>query len=239
MAYEIKSMKQAVAGNPYVGRGIVIGKSEDGGKAVFAYFIMGRSENSRNRIFVEEGDALRTRPFDESKVQDPSPIIYYPVKVVANRVIVTNGDQTDTIEESLKKGKCFRHALMSRKFEPDAPNFTPRISGILDLGGEFHYSMSILKSADEKGSGCNRFTFDYEPLNGVGHFIHTYVTDGDPLPTFVGEPERVKIPDDLKEFAAEIWENLDADNRISLYCRSIDLKSGKTEKVLINRYTKE
>ncbi|MDE5896486.1 MAG: IMP cyclohydrolase [Clostridia bacterium] len=239
MSYETRSMKEAIAGNPYVGRGIVIGKSEDGSKAVFAYFIMGRSENSRNRIFVEEGDALRTRPFDESKVQDPSLIIYYPVKVAGSTVIVTNGDQTDTIEEYLKKGKCFRHALSTREFEPDAPNFTPRISGVLNLGETFTYSMSILKSADEKGSACNRYTFDYAPLNGVGHFIHTYVTDGNPLPTFAGEPERVKIPNDVKAFAEEIWNNLDPDNKISLYCRSIDLKSGKKENVLINRYTKE
>lgn len=239
MSYECKTMKEAVAGNPYVGRGIVIGKSGNGEKAVFAYFIMGRSENSRNRVFAEEGENLRTKPFDESKVKDPSLIIYYPVKVVGKQIIVTNGDQTDTIEENLKKGKCFRHALSTREFEPDAPNFTPRISGILNLNGEFTYSMSILKSADAQGSGCNRFTFDYAPLNGIGHFIHTYVTDGDPLPTFTGEPERVKIPDDLNAFAKEIWENLDPDNKISLYCRSVDLKTGKTENVLINRYTKE
>ena len=238
MSYEIKTMKEAVAGNPYVGRGIVIGKSEDGTKAVFAYFIMGRSENSRNRVFVEDGDGLKTQPFDESKVKDPSLIIYSPVKVVGDKIIVTNGDQTDTIEECLKKGKCFRHALMTRTFEPDAPNFTPRISGILIFGGEFRYSMSILKSADKEGSACNRYTFDYEPLNGMGHFIHTYVTDGDPLPTFEGEPERVHIPNDLNAFANEIWENLDGNNKISLYCRSIDLTSGKQESVLINKFNK-
>lgn len=236
--YSIKSMKEALAGNPYVGRGIVIGKSADGKRAVFAYFIMGRSANSRNRIFTEYGDELRTEPFDASKVEDPSLIIYSPVKVVGKKIIVTNGDQTDTIEENLKAGRCFRHALKSRAFEPDAPNFTPRISGILDLEGKFNYSMSILKSADEKGSACNRYTYDYEPLDGLGHFIHTYVTDGNPLPTFEGEPERVCIPDDLRAFADEIWNNLDKDNKISLYCRAVDLESGKTERVLINRYTR-
>lgn len=236
--YSIKSMKEALAGNPYVGRGIVIGKSADGKRAVFAYFIMGRSANSRNRIFTEYGDELRTEPFDASKVEDPSLIIYSPVKVVGKKIIVTNGDQTDTIEENLKAGRCFRHALKSRAFEPDAPNFTPRISGILDLEGKFNYSMSILKSADEKGSACSRYTYDYEPLDGLGHFIHTYVTDGNPLPTFEGEPERVCIPDDLRAFADEIWNNLDKDNKISLYCRAVDLESGKSERVLINRYTR-
>lgn len=232
--YEIKSMKEAIAGNPYVGRGIVIGKSEDGKRAMFAYFIMGRSENSRNRIFVEKGDEVTIYPFDASKVEDPSLIIYSPVKTVGKKTIVTNGDQTDTIEEALKNGKCFRHALKSRAFEPDSPNFTPRISGILHLDGEYRYSLSILKSADENGSACNRYTFDYEPLNGLGHFIHTYVTDGNPLPTFLGEPERVKIPNDVNAFAAEIWENLDQNNKISLYCRAIDLESGAVENVLIN-----
>ena len=236
--YSIKSMKEALAGNAYPGRGIVIGKSADGKKAVFAYFITGRSANSRNRIFTEHGDELRTEPFDESKVEDPSLIIYSPVKVVGKKIIVTNGDQTDTIEAGLKAGRCFRHALKSRAFEPDAPNFTPRISGILDLEGEYNYSMSILKSADEEGSACNRYTFDYEPIAGLGHFLHTYVTDGNPLPTYEGEPERVRIPDDLKAFAEEIWSNLDKDNKISLYCRSVDLKSGETERVLINRYTR-
>ena len=238
MSYEVKTMKEALSGNPYVGRGIVIGKSEDGKKAVFAYFIMGRSENSRNRVFVEQGEEITIYPYDESKVKDPSLIIYSPVKRVGDKVIVTNGDQTDTIEEALKNGKCFRHALKSRCFEPDAPNYTPRISGIFDLK-DFKYSLSNLKSADEKGSACNRYTFDYEPLNGLGHFIHTYETDGDPLPTFMGEPERVFIPNDLHAFAGEIWEHLDANNKISLYCRAYDLQTGEYENVLINRYTKE
>lgn len=238
MSYEIKTLKSALAGNPYVGRGIVIGKSEDGTHALFGYFIMGRSANSRNRVFVEEGENLRTEPFDESKVEDPSLIIYSPVKTAGKKVIVTNGDQTDTIEEFLKKGKCFRHALSTRAFEPDSPNFTPRISGILNFEGKFSYSMSILKSADEKGSACNRYTFDFEPLNGLGHFIHTYVTDGNPLPTFFGEPERVQIKNDLREFANEIWDNLNKDNRISLYCRSIEIATGKWESVLFNRFTR-
>lgn len=235
MSYELKSMKKILSGNPYAGRGIVVGKSADGKKAVFAYFIMGRSENSRNRIFAEDGAGLRTQPFDESKVADPSLIIYSPVKVVGKKTIVTNGDQTDTIEEHLKKGMCFRHALSTREFEPDAPNYTPRISAILELDSGFTYSMSILKSADEKGSACNRYTFDYAPLSGVGHFIHTYVTDGDPLPTFEGEPERVIVPNDLKAFASEIWNSLNEQNKISLYCRSIDLATGAVENVLYNK----
>ena len=238
MSYQIKSMKEAIQGNPYVGRGIVIGKSEDGKKAVFAYFIMGRSENSRNRVFVERGEEVTIYPFDESKVKDPSLIIYSPVKRVKDKVIVTNGDQTDTIEEAILSGKCFRHALKSRCFEPDAPNFTPRISGIFDLK-DFKYSLSILKSADENGSACNRYYFDYEPINGLGHFIHTYVTDGNPLPTFEGEPERVRIPNDLQAFAKEIWENLDANNKISLYCRAYDLETGAYENVLYNHFEKE
>ena len=233
MSYQVKSMKEAIQGNPYVGRGIVIGKSEDGKKAVFAYFIMGRSENSRNRVFVERGEEVTIYPFDESKVKDPSLIIYSPVKRVKDKVIVTNGDQTDTIEEAILSGKCFRHALKSRCFEPDAPNFTPRISGIFDLK-DFKYSLSILKSADENGSACNRYYFDYEPINGLGHFIHTYVTDGNPLPTFEGEPERVRIPNDLQAFAKEIWENLDANNKISLYCRAYDLETGKVLNALNN-----
>lgn len=235
MGYVRKSMKKAVGNNSYVGRGIVIGKSKDGKKAVFAYFIMGRSENSRNRVFVEKGEEVTIYPFDESKVEDPSLIIYSPVKAVGDDIIVTNGDQTDTIEQFLKEGKCFRRALKTRTFEPDAPNYTPRISGILHLKkNAFTYEMSILKSADGKGKKCNRFTFDYEPVNGVGHFLHTYVKDGNPLPTFTGEPERVLIPNDVKEFAEEIWNNLDKDNKISLYCRSVELKTGKTESVMYN-----
>lgn len=238
MGYVRKSMKRAVANNPYVGRGIVIGKSSDGKRAMFAYFIMGRSENSRNRVFVEKGEEVIIYPFDESKVEDPSLIIYSPVKVVGNDVIVTNGDQTDTIEEALKEGRDFRDALRTRAFEPDVPNYTPRISGILHLSKPFTYEMSILKSADGKGKKCNRYTFEYEPVNGTGHFIHTYVTDGNPLPTFMGEPERVLIPNDLKAFAEEIWTNLNESNKISLYCRAINLKTGETESVMYNKHTK-
>lgn len=234
--YETKSVAERIQGNPYVGRGIVVGKSADGKKAVFAYFIMGRSENSRNRIFVEKGDEVVIYPFDESKVEDPSLIIYSPVKKVGQDVIVTNGDQTDTVEEFLKKGKCFRGALKTREFEPDFPNFTPRISAILHLGETYTYEMSILKSADEKGSACNRYLFDYAALNGVGHFIHTYVTDGNPLPTFLGEPERVLIPDDGKAFAEEIWNALDEQNKISLYVRTIDLSTGETQNVMYNKH---
>lgn len=236
MSLEVKSIKDRIAGNPYVGRGIVIGKSDDGKKAIFAYFIMGRSENSRNRIFVEKGDEVIIYPYDESKVEDPSLIIYSPVKVVGGDTIVTNGDQTDTIEEFLKKGGDFRSALATREFEPDKPNYTPRISGILHLGKEFTYEMSILKAADENGSACNRYTFDYAPRDGLGHFIHTYITDGNPLPTFFGEPERVSIPSDYKAFAEEIWSNLDASNKIALHVRAIDLATGKSESVTYNRY---
>ena len=236
MALIRKSMKRALSGNSYPGRGIVIGKSSDGRKAMFAYFIMGRSENSRNRVFVEKDDEVVIYPFDESKVEDPSLIIYSPVKQVGSDVIVTNGDQTDTIEQFLQQGKDFRAALQTRAFEPDAPNYTPRISGILHLKkGGFTYEMSILKSADGKGVKCNRYTFDYEPVNGVGHFIHTYEKNGDPLPTFFGEPERVLIPNDIQAFADEIWENLDPDNKISLYVRAINLRTWQTESVLVNK----
>ncbi|MBR3805059.1 MAG: IMP cyclohydrolase [Clostridia bacterium] len=234
MTYQTLSVKERIEGNPYVGRGIIIGKSEDGKKAVFAYFIMGRSENSRNRVFVENGEEITIYPYDPSKVEDPSLIIYSPIKVVGSDVIVTNGDQTDTVEEFLKNGGDFRGALRTRAFEPDAPNFTPRISGILHFDGKFSYEMSILKSGDEKGSVCNRYFYEYEPIAGLGHFIHTYVTDGNPLPTFVGEPERVKIPNDIDAFASEIWTNLDNNNKIAMHVRFIDLDSGEVESVTYN-----
>lgn len=236
MGYVRKSMKRALAGNSYPGRGIVIGKSSDGRKAMFAYFIMGRSENSRNRIFKEEGDNVTIYPFDASKVADPSLIIYSPVKRVENDIIVTNGDQTDTVYDFLAQGKTFEQALDTRCFEPDDPNFTPRISAVLHFAdGGFTYKMSILKSADAIGSACNRYTFSYAPLSGVGHFIHTYNCDGNPIPTFTGEPERVKIPDDMQAFAKTLWDNLNADNKISLYVRYTDLATGKYERVLINK----
>jgi IMP cyclohydrolase len=234
MTYETLSIKDRISGNPYVGRGIVIGKSEDGKKAVFAYFIMGRSENSRNRVFVENGEEVTIYPYDPSKVEDPSLIIYSPIKKVNSDVIVTNGDQTDTVEEFLLKGGDFRGALRTRAFEPDAPNFTPRISGILHFDNGFTYEMSILKSADANGSACNRYFYEYESLNGIGHFIHTYVTDGNPLPTFMGEPERVSIPNDIDEFASSIWNNLDSNNKIALHVRYIDIKSNEIESVTYN-----
>ena len=232
--YGIKSIKDTVSGNPYVGRGIVVGKSKSG-KAAVAYFIMGRSNNSRNRIFTERNGEVFTEPFDASKVEDPSLIIYAAIRRYNDKLIETNGDQTDTIYDALKEGKCFSSALKTRKFEPDAPNYTPRISAMLDLSEPFSYKMSILKSADEKGTACNRYTFDYESLDGVGHFIHTYVTDGNPIPTFLGEPERVVIPDSIDEFTSDLWDSLDKDNKISLYVRYIDLATGKEENRLINK----
>lgn len=234
--YSVSDIGELIKDNSYVGRGIVIGKSKDGKKAVFAYFIMGRSENSRNRVFREEGDEITIYPFDASKVKDPSLIIYSPVRVVGNSVVVTNGDQTDTVRDYLLAGKSFEAALETRCFEPDAPNFTPRISGILNFAdGDFDYKLSILKSADAAGTACNRYTFSYAALAGLGHFIHTYNCDGDPIPTFTGEPERVAIPDDIEAFAKQIWEGLDENNKISLYVRYIDLSTGKYEKVLINK----
>ena len=233
--YDIKDLNAVLGANSYPGRGIVIGKTADGRHAAFAYFIMGRSENSRNRVFVEKENELVIYPFDESKVEDPSLIIYSPVKRVWNKWIVTNGDQTDTVEAALLAGDSFESALEKREFEPDAPNFTPRISGLIDLEGRFRYKLSILKSADEKGSACNRFSFSYEPVDGLGHFIHTYEHDGTPIPTFTGEPERVKIPNDIQAFADALWNNLNENNKISLYVRYTDLTTGKYEKVLFNK----
>ena len=234
--YETKTIGQLTDGNSYVGRGIVIGKSRDGKKAMFAYFIMGRSVNSRNRVFVQTEDGIRTQAFDPSKLADPSLIIYAPVRRYENSIIVTNGDQTDTIYDALAQGKTFAHALRTREFEPDGPNFTPRISGMLTLsGGDFTYQMSILKSAAPDGSACSRYFFEYPAVAGVGQFIHTYVCDGNPIPTFVGEPERVSMPDSLDAFTLDTWDHLDADNRISLYTCSIDLASGTAETRLINK----
>ncbi|MGN0545891.1 MAG: IMP cyclohydrolase [Acutalibacteraceae bacterium] len=234
--YAIADIGELIKDNSYVGRGIVIGKSSDGKKAVAAYFIMGRSENSRNRVFIEQGDEVIIHPFDASKVEDPSLIIYAPVRQTGNKLIVTNGDQTDTIYDFIESGKTFEQALETREFEPDKPNFTPRISGMLTFdGGDFTYKMSILKSADENGSACNRYTFSYPALNGLGHFIHTYNHDGNPIPTFTGEPERVKIPDDIDEFTNTLWSNLNEQNKISLYVRYVDLESGKYEARMINK----
>jgi len=234
--YEIKPIGERIKGNPYVGRGIVIGNSKDGKYAVSAYFIMGRSANSRNRIFKKEDNVLYTKPFDASKVEDPSLIIYAALREYENSLIVTNGDQTDTIYEGLKNGFCFSKALESRCFEPDAPNFTPRISAIINFENSgFNYEMSILKSIDEVGSECARYTFSYPAKPGLGHFIHTYVTDGSPIPTFQGEPERVSISSDITEFTRDLWDNLDMDNKISLYVRYTDVKTGEYIEKLINK----
>ena len=234
--YKISTIGEIIKDNSYVGRGIIIGKSRNGEKAVTAYFIMGRSENSRNRVFIKQGDEVIIHPFDASKVEDPSLIIYSPVRAVKNSLIVTNGDQTDTIYDFINDGKTFEQALETREFEPDKPNFTPRISGILNFNGnEFDYKLSILKSADENGSACNSYTFNYSPLNGLGHFIHTYNCDGSPIPTFTGEPERVEIPDDIDEFTDDIWNNLNEQNKISLYVRYIDLESGEYCDRMINK----
>ena len=238
--YRIHDVGELIKGNSYVGRGIVIGKSQDGKKAVAAYFIMGRSNTGWTgelEFTVTEKDGeVFTEPFDASKVEDPSLIIYAAIRSYKNSLVVTNGNQTDTIVDGLKKGISFSEALKSREFEPDSPNFTPRISGIINFdGGDFDYEMSILKSADDKGSECNRYTFSYKPLAGLGHFIHTYVCDGTPIPTFQGEPERIAIPDDIDEFTDKLWNNLDADNKISLYVRYVDLDGGKTENRLINK----
>ena len=235
--YATRTVTERIAPNPYPGRGIILGKTPDGKHAVFAYFIMGRSDNSRNRVFTKEADGtLRTEPYDVSRVKDPSLIIYAPVRTYGKDVIVTNGDQTDTVYEGLKAGLSFSESLKSREFEPDAPNLTPRISGMATFAnGDFKYEMSILKSADAEGTACNRYTFSYPSLCGLGHFIHTYVCDGNPIPTFQGEPERVAIPDDIDELTSKIWENLDADNKISLYVRYVDLESGECESRMINK----
>ena len=234
--YKIHDIGELIKDNAYVGRGIVLGKTEDGTKAVSAYFIMGRSANSRNRVFTEKNGEVFTEPFDASKVEDPSLIIYAAIRKFENKLIVTNGDQTDTIYEGLQNGKCFKCALESREFEPDAPNLTPRISGMITFGeGDFTYEMSILKSADAVGSACNRYTYSYSPLNGLGHFIHTYVCDGNPIPTFQGEPERVFINNDIDAFTQNLWDNLNEANKISLYVRYVDLQTGKEENRLINK----
>lgn len=234
--YKINDIGELIKDNSYVGRGIVIGTTEDGTKAVAAYFIMGRSENSRNRVFTEKDGEIKTEPFDASKVEDPSLIIYNAVRKSDDSLIVTNGDQTDTIYDLMSEGKSFKEALETRRFEPDAPNLTPRISGILNFkDGGFSYEMSILKSIDEQGSDCCRYTFSYPSKAGLGHFIHTYVCDGNPIPTFQGEPERVKIPDSIDEFTETLWNNLNADNKISLYVRYTELATGEFEQRLINK----
>jgi len=221
--------------NDYPGRGIIIGKSADGKKAVFAYFIMGRSENSRNRVFVENGRELIIHPFDETKVQDPSLIIYSPVRVCGSRTIVTNGDHADTIYDYLSNRDTFENALETRCFEPDEPNYTPRVSGLLNFENSFSYKLSILKSSDAEGTGCNRFTFSYKPIDGVGHFIHTYAGNGNPIPSFFGEPEVVSVGNSLDDFAKLIWESLNEENKVSLYVRFIDIESGGIDRRMINK----
>ena len=234
--YENLPISALIKGNTYVGRGIVLGLTEDGTKAVSAYFIMGRSANSRNRVFTVKNGELFTEPYDASKVEDPSLIIYAAVRRYGDRLIVTNGNQTDTIYEGLAAGKTFSGALESRCFEPDAPNFTPRISGMLTLDAEQpRYEMSILKSIDAVGSDCARYTFAYPAKPGLGHFLHTYVCDGSPIPTFQGEPERVRLGNDIDAFARELWENLDGDNKISLYVRFTDLNTKEVSERLINK----
>lgn len=234
--YDVKSFKDIATGNSYVGRGIVCGKSADGKKAVTAYFIMGRSVNSRNRVFLETEDGIIIKAFDPSKLQDPSLVIYSPVRQYENNLIVTNGDQTDTIYDFIAKGSTFEAGLETREFEPDGPNFTPRISAMFTFGkDDFTYKMSILKSADAEGSACNRYTFSYPALAGLGHFIHTYNHDGNPIPTFTGEPERVAIPNDIDAFTSEVWDSLDADNKVSLYVRYVDIATGKADFRIINK----
>ena len=231
------SLEQELKSNAYPGRGIVIGESHNGKYAVTAYFIMGRSSNSRNRVFVEEGQGIRTEAFDPSKLEDPSLIIYAPVRVLGNKTIVTNGDQTDTIYEGMDKQLTFEQSLRSREFEPDAPNYTPRISGIMHIeGGHYSYAMSILKSNHGDGSSCVRNTFAYEtPLPGEGHFIHTYMHDGNPLPSFQGEPKPVEIPDDMDAFTDMLWNSLNEDNKVSLFVRYIDITTGEYRTKIINK----
>jgi len=231
------NISEELSANSYPGRGIVIGKSQDGTKAVTAYFIMGRSSNSRNRVFVEDGEGIRTQAFDESKLEDPSLIIYAPVRVLGNLTIVTNGDQTDTIYDGMDKQLTFEQSLRSREFEPDGPNYTPRISGIMHIeNGEYNYAMSILKSNNGNPDACNRYTFAYSnPVNGEGHFIHTYMQDGNPLPSFEGEPKLVGIDGDIDSFTEMLWKSLNEDNKVSLFVRYIDIATGKYETRIVNK----
>lgn len=235
--YKEFSIKELLSSNTYPGRGIIIGKSKCGKYAVTAYFIMGRSENSRNRIFTENGDEVIIHPYDASKVEDPSLIIYSPIRVYENNLIVTNGNQTDTVYDGLKAGISFEEALTSREFEPDAPNFTPRISGMITFDdGDFTYKMNILKSADAEGTACSRYNYAYPSINGIGHFIHTYICDGNPIPTFMGEPERVAIGSDIDEFTNTIWTSLNELNKISLYVRFVNIETGESENRMINKH---
>ncbi len=234
---KLLKLSEVLKSNPYPGRGIVMGRSGDGKHAVTAYFIMGRSENSRNRVFTEDGEGIRTKAFDESKMKDPSLIIYAPVRVLDSYTIVTNGDQTDTVYENMGKGQSFEESLRGRKFEPDSPNFTPRISGLMHVEkGSYDFAMSILKSDDGNSERCLRYTFAYEdPKKGEGRFIHTYMGDGNPLPSFEGEPEKVDIPGNIDEFTALVWDSLNEENKVSLFVRYIDIESGKYETRIVNK----
>ena len=237
---QMKSIEKQLQQNAYPGRGIIIGKSANGKYAVTAYFIMGRSENSRNRVFVEDGEGIRTQAFDPSKLTDPSLIIYAPVRVLGNKTIVTNGDQTDTIYEGMDHQLTFEQSLRSREFEPDAPNYTPRISGVMHVeNGSYSYAMSILKSNNGDPSACNRYTFAYSNcVAGEGHFIHTYKCDGNPLPSFEGEPKLVAIPDDIDAFTELLWSSLNAENKVSLFVRYIDIETGSYESRIVNKNQK-
>ncbi len=234
---ERKNLAAEISATTYPGRGIVIGRTPDGKKAAIAYFIMGRSENSRNRVFVTEGEGIRTEAFDPSKMEDPSLIIYAPVRVRGTDTIVTNGDQTDTIYENMEQGDTFEESLRNREFEPDGPNYTPRISGVLHVEDGYTYEMSILKSNNGDPDQCLRFTFSYDnPKDGEGHFIHTYMGDGNPLPSYEGEPTPVEIPtNDLDEFTDIVWKALNDDNKVSLFTRFIDIESGSYETKIVNK----
>ena len=233
---ELFDLKKELAENSYPGRGSVIGQSEDGRFAAIAYFIMGRSVNSRNRVFVEDGEGLRTRAFDPGKLSDPSLVIYAPVRVLGNATVVTNGDQTDTVYDFMKEGKTFEEALCTRTFEPDAPNYTPRISGVVErTDGAFTYKLSILKSGDGDPDAPERFFFAYTPKAGKGHFLHTYRCDGNPIPSFDGEPTPVKIEGDLDAFTRLVWESLNEDNKVSLFTRFINLETGEWESRIVNK----
>ena len=234
---QMLSIEKQLKENSYPGRGIIIGKTPDGTKAVTAYFIMGRSGNSRNRVFVEDGEGIRTEAFDPSKLEDPSLIIYAPVRVLGNKTIVTNGDQTDTIYELMDKQQTFEQALRTREFEPDGPNYTPRISGIMHIdGGNYNYAMSILKSNNGNPDACNRYTFAYSnPVAGEAHFIHTYMQDGNPLPSFEGEPKLVDVVDDIDAYTDLLWTSLNEENKVSLFVRYIDIATGKYETRIVNK----
>ena len=227
------SLTEKLASNTYPGRGIVLGMLPDGKTSVAAYFIMGRSVNSRNRVFMEEPDGIRTEAFDPSKLSDPSLIIYHPVRQIGRSLSVTNGAQPDTIRDFMERGETLEQALRTREFEPDGPNWTPRISAHVQSDG--CYNLTILKSADPEGSACTRHFFEYPALNGVGHFLHTYETNGDPIPTFFGEPERVALDGDIDTFTASVWDNLNEDNKISLFVRFTNVETGEFQQRILNK----